>query len=510
MGLLGDGGRLIRAGWVLARYDALLPAEYQDKAPPWMRWAGRASRLLARRDRAENPGERFARALERLGPAYVKLGQFLSTRSDILEARFARGLARLQDQAKPFSDAVARRAVADALGRPLEEAFATFGPPAGAASVAQVHKAVTPLGETLAVKILRPGIKRQIAKDMAAFHRAARWVAAAFPPARRLEPVAFVATLERSLALECDLRLEAAACSELAEHARDLDGFETPSVDWSRTAARVLATEWINGAKLTDEAALEAQGVDRPSLAITVVRAFLSTALDHGVFHADMHPGNLFARGRSTLVAVDFGIVGRIGPRERRYLAEILFGFLRRDYRRIAEVHFEAGYVPSHFEVDDFAQALRAVGEPIFGKTADQVAMSRLLTQLFDVTALFDMRMRPELVLLQKTMVQVEGVARRLDPQGDIWSAARPVVERWIARELGPEGVISQAASDGRELLIAAQRLPATIHDLATAAERLAHAPAQTRERAQPRLWLAMGLGGGLALLGVGLGWAIG
>jgi ubiquinone biosynthesis protein len=272
--------------------------------------------------------------------------------------------------------------------------------------------------------------------------------------------------------LELDMRLEAAAASELAE-VMARDGYmRAPQVIWEGVGRRLLTLEWVQGAPLSAAATLELPGLDRPTLANNVIRAFLAQALDHGVFHADLHEGNLFVVAPDHLHAVDFGIVGRLGPGERRFLAEILWGFLRRDYRRIAEVHFEAGYVPARHNVDDFAQALRAVGEPIVGRPAREVSMGRLLGQLFEVTGLFDMHLRPELVLLQKTMVTVEGVARRIDPDNDIWVAARPIVERWIARELSP-------LSRARELMASGQK---ALEGLA----RLADAPAATAVVVRP------------------------
>jgi ubiquinone biosynthesis protein len=232
-----------------------------------------------------------------------------------------------------------------------------------------------------------------------------------------------------------------------------------PAVVWDGVAKRVLTLEWAEGLPLSDAAALEQVGLDRVRLAENLIRAFLAQALDHGVFHADLHEGNLFAAPPAMLTAVDFGIVGRLGPGERRYLAEILWGFLQRDYARVAAVHFEAGYVPAHHDRAAFAQALRAVGEPVFGRKAGDVSMGRLLAQLFEITALFDMRLRPELVLLQKTMVTVEGVARRIDPQSDIWAAAEPVVRRWITRELSPAVRIRAFADEAYSAIRALSRL---------------------------------------------------
>jgi ubiquinone biosynthesis protein len=446
--------RLLVAGWVLARYDALVPREADPLLPPSVRLAAKVVRLAsgpeARRGR---PGERLARAFEKLGPAAIKLGQLLSTRADIFGTEFAEDLGHLKDRLAPFPLAQAEAVVAASLGRPLRSLFVTFEEPVAAASLAQAHRATLVDGRKVAVKVLRPGVERRVAADIRAAALAARLADRLVPAARRLEPVAFVATVARSMELELDLRLEAAAASEMAEvMARDAY-MRVPPVVWEGVGKRVLTLEWAPGAPLSQASALAQPGLDRKALADNVIRAFLVQALDHGVFHADLHEGNLFVQPPAALTAVDFGIVGRLGPAQRRFLAEVLWGFLTRNYRRVAEVHFEAGYVPPRHNIDDFAQALRAVGEPNLGRPAREVSMGRLLGQLFEITALFDMHLRPELVLLQKTMATVEGVARRIDPDNDMWTAARPVVERWIARELSPAAQLRDAVGHGRRAL---------------------------------------------------------
>ncbi len=456
--------RLIRAGLVLARHDAILPHEYQAILPFPLRLLGRLARVFSAKGEG-GPGERLAQALEQLGPSYVKLGQFLASRGDILTPEIADGLAGLRDKMPPFSMDEARAALAEAFGEESTALFAGLQEPVAAASVAQVHPLVLKDGTKLAVKILRPGIEERINKDIEAMALGARLAERLFPASKRLEPTQFVNTLSRSLTLEMDLRMEAAGASELDEVMDGESGVAIPSVDWSRTRLRVFTMHWLDGAPLSNNDALNKSGVDKAKLAKIITGSFLQSALDDGVFHADMHEGNLFALDDGRLGMVDFGIIGRIGPAQRRYLAEILYGFLRRDYRRVAEVHFEAGYVPGIYGVDDFAQALRAVGEPIFGKTAKDVSMSHLLLQLFDVTAQFDMHLRPELVLLQKTMVQVEGVARMLDPDHDLWGTAAPVVENWIRRELGPEGMANDAYDTLRDLHRVLADLPRAIED---------------------------------------------
>ena len=383
----------------------------------------------------------------------IKIGQLMSTRADIFGATFAEDLSRLKDRLAPFPAEIARAQVEAALGAPLESQFSEFGEAVAAASLAQAHEARLHDGRRVAVKVLRPNIAARVARDSGAVLLAARLVDRYVPAAQRLEPVAFAQTVIRATELELDLRLEAAGCDELGG-VMAKDGYMTaPAVIWEGVGKQVLTLEWATGAPLSDPATLELPGLDRPMLAANLLRAFLSQALDHGVFHADLHEGNLFVAAPAQITAVDYGIIGRLGPDERRYLAEILWGFLNRDYPRVAEVHFRAGYVPAHHDRSAFAQALRAVGEPVFGRSASQVSMSRVLIQLFEITALFDMHLRPELVLLQKTMMTVEGVARRIDPECDIWSAADPVVRRWITRELAPPAQAVRLMQDGLEVL---------------------------------------------------------
>ncbi len=485
MGSVASALRLIAAGWVLARHDALLPREAASLAPPPLRYGAAALRFIAGgRSAPGRPGERLARAFERLGPAAIKLGQLLSTRADIFDAQFAEDLAGLKDRLPPFPTERARAEVEASLGRPLGALFTSFDPPVAAASLAQAHPATLLDGRRVAVKVLRPRVERRVAADIGALRLGALLVERFAPPLRRLEPRAFAAAVARSLALELDMRLEAAAASELGEAMGGADSYmRAPAVVWEGVGKRVLTLEWAQGSPLSAASSLELEGLDRPALADNVIRAFLSQALDHGVFHADLHEGNLFVAAPARLMAVDFGIVGRLGPKERRFLAEILWGFLRRDYRRVAEVHFEAGYVPPTQDVAAFAQALRAVGEPIFGRKAADVSMGRLLGQLFEITGLFDMHLRPELVLLQKTMVTVEGVARRIDPDNDIWAAARPIVERWIARELSPARRLRELAEHGLRV----------VEGLARQAEGLAPATTVVVERRTARAaWAAV------------------
>ncbi len=451
---LSAAARLAGAGWRLARADALLPRELRPLYPPGLERLSRLSGVLAgpaaRRGR---PGERLARCLEGMGPVAIKLGQLLSTRADIFGTEFALDLARLKDRLDPFPTEVARREIAASLGRPVEALFADLGAPVAAASLAQAHEARLADGRRVAVKVLRPGIERQVEADARVMGLAAGLAERFAPDAKRLEPRTLAASVIESVRRELDLRLEAAGADELgAVMARD--GYmSAPAVVWEGVGRRVLTLEWARGVPLSDPASLEAPGIDRQALATGLIRAFLAQALDHGVFHADLHEGNLFVSAPDRIEAVDFGIVGRLGPDERRYLAEILWGFLQRDYERVARVHFEAGYVPARHAVGDFAQALRAVGEPIFGRTARDVPMSRVLIQLFEITGQFDMHLRPELVLLQKTMMTAEGVARSIWPDLDIWTAADPVVRRWMTRELSPAARLGRLGEQAGRVL---------------------------------------------------------
>ncbi len=464
--------RLLRAGYVLARAGFFNFLDIGE-LPPRAQGPFRLAQLIERRGATPaERGQRISDAMNRLGPSYIKLGQFLATRQDIVGAEMADSLAALKDDLPPFPTEEARRIVEESLGQPIESVFESFSDSVAAASIAQVHKAVLIRAEgpqTVAVKVLRPGVRRRFARDLRTFYAGARFVEQNAPEARRLRPIAVVDILQRSVSLEMDLRLEAAAYSEMTENVTLEPDFHLPAVNWELTGRDVLVTEWVEGTRLADRDAIVAAGHDPKRIATSVVQSFLRHALRDGFFHADMHEGNLFVDAQGRLVAVDLGIMGRIGPKERRFLAEILFGFIRRDYQRIAEVHIEAGYVPRAHSAEDFAQALRAIGEPIHGHRASEISMAKLLGLLFEVTDLFDMQTRPELVLLQKTMVVVEGVARRLDPEFDMWSTAEPVVGKWIERNLGPTGRLEQAGG----ALSALSHFAGQVPELTRRAERL-------------------------------------
>ena len=431
--------RLLRTGWVLIRHDALVPTEYAEMVPWPVRFIGAISRIFSLGNRKGNAGERFARALQDLGPAYIKFGQVLATRGDMFDAEFARGLSVLKDKVPPFPLEKAEAMMEAEWGAPWSKHLASVSEPIAAASVAQVHKGVLHSGETVAIKVLRPNIHTRMTNDMATIALVARLAHRAVPNLRRLRPKDFVAEARRAVMLELDLRLEAAAQSEMAEIAEDTSLFRVPDLHWDLVGKDVLVSEWIDGTALSSDAILDLPESKRQALATKVIQSFLASTFEYGVFHADMHEGNLFLDADGQLVLLDFGILGRLGEEEIRFEIDTLFGFLQRDYYRIAEVHFDIGYVPPHHSVEEFASALRAVGEPIFGKRAEDVSMAKVLMQLLEITEIFDMELQPQLILLQKTMMQTEGVARRLDPEFDMWEASRPVVEKAVRREVGPE-----------------------------------------------------------------------
>ncbi len=459
--------RLARAGWVLAREGALAIVDRQE-LPAGLRLLVGIGRAVER-PAVKRTGtvERLTTALNRLGPTYVKFGQSLATRPDIVGAAAAAEFAVLQDKMAPFDTALVPGLLVEALGGRASE-LAELSAPIAAASIAQVHRAVlvdaAGKRQDVAVKILRPGIRQRFRDDLESYYAGARLAERAIPALRRLRPIDVVRTLERSARIELDLRLEAAAISEMTENIGADSGFIIPRVSWDHTTDSVLTTTWMEGIPIRDLEALEAAGLDRKALAQKLMQAFLRHAIRDGYFHADLHQGNLFADPRSgDIIAVDFGIMGRISRRERRFLADILYGFITRDYKLIARRHFEIGYVPRSQSVDDFAAAIRAIGEPLQGRKANDISMARVLGQLFQTTEMFEMQTRPELVLLQKSMVLVEGVSRALDPDLDIWTVSEPVVGDWVRREAGPLGRIEDIRDHLATAAEAVARLPALV-----------------------------------------------
>ena len=500
--------RLVRTGATFARTGALGVLLDALDASPLLRTTVNALAwpfvwLGYRGDDAMPP---VPRALTALGPAYIKFGQVLSTRPDVVGDELALQLKVLQDKLPPFSTARAREEIERELGQPVETIFSEFSEPVAAASIAQVHKAhLADTGQAVAVKVLRPGIERAFRRDIDAFWFAARMIDLLSPASRRLRPLEVIAHFEGVVMGELDLRLESAAASEFADSTAQDDGFTVPTVRWHLSGRRVMTLDWVEGIGAGEVAALDAAGHDRRALAERVLQLFLRHALRDGYFHGDMHQGNLKITAAGDIAAYDFGIMGRIDDYTRRVYAEILMGFIARDYRRVAEVHFEAGYVPGDRDIDDFARALRAVGEPIFGMDASRISMGRLLNYLFEVTERFGMETRTELILLQRTMVVVEGVARTLDPHMNIWQSARPVVERYIRESIGPEALVRDMARTARVLARFGPRLPqlteAALIDLSRP-----RGPLTNRPRPLRGLWFASGLIlGGLVVALAGL-----
>ena len=400
----------------------------------------------------------YAGAFQDIGPAAIKLGQTLATRPDLVGEEAARNLLTLQDDLPPISFAEVEAAIAASFGQPVSELFSEIDPePVGAASIAQVHRAVTTEGKKVAVKVLRPGIRERFARDIETYEWAAANLEALGGEAERLRPRLTIANFKRWTNRELDLRREAASASELADAMKGFEGYRIPAIDWDRTNGRVLTVDWIDGVKISRVDELKARGHDLPALAERLVLAFLTQAISGGFFHADMHQGNLFVEDDGTIAAIDFGIMGRIDRRARVWLAEILYGLTTGNYRRVAEIHFEAQYVPSYHSVEEFATALRAVGEPMRGKPVSELSVGQMLDGLFAITRDFDMQTQPHLLLLQKTMVMVEGIATQINPQINMWDVSAPYVRNWVRDELGPEAALAdRIRKDGETLL----RLP--------------------------------------------------
>lgn len=452
--------RLLKWGRILARHGALGGIERDVNTPPRIRRIIRIARFGARVPKVPA----YADALQAIGPAAIKLGQTLATRPDIVGDAAARDLLRLQDALPPLPYETIHAAMTRAFGRPPEDLFASIDPvPVGAASIAQVHSAITTDGRHVAVKVLRPGVEEEFARAIDTYQWAAAQIEAMGGELSRLRPRLVIETFKRWTARELDLRREAASASELAEAMAAQPDYIVPEIDWQRTTTRAMTIAWVDGIKLSDRAALVAAGYDLPKLANTLVHAFLRQAIAEGFFHADMHQGNLFALPDGRIAAIDFGIMGRIDRRARVWLAEILYGLITGNYKRVAEIHFEAGYVPAHHNVAEFATALRAVGEPMRGLAVKDMSIGMMLDGLFNITRDFDMQTQPHLLLLQKTMVMVEGVATSLDPDINLWDSAAPFVREWIRTELGPEAFVAdRIITDLRTLA----RLPELIRNI--------------------------------------------
>ncbi len=468
-------GRLLSILRTLARHDALFLLDETSLSTATVRAIRFVANIGVRTPpeiAALRPGERLSAALQALGPSFIKLGQALSVRSDLIGEALADDLSALQDRLPPFSGEDAIAAVEAEFGRPLPEIYESFDEtPVAAASIAQVHFAVTTDGEEVAIKILRPGVEQAFARDIDLL----RWLAALaermVPATRRLRPAEVIERLADWVAVEMDLRLEAAAGDELRANFEGDATFRVPRMDWSRTGQRVLTLERVSGTPVDEIDALTEAGHDIETLVANMARAFFLQVFRDGFFHADLHPGNLLVDEDGAIVALDFGIMGRIDRRTRYYLAEMLTGFLTGDYARVSAVHFRAGYVPADQSEEAFAQAARAIAEPILGLPLRDISLARLLAQLFQVTERFRMPAQPQLLLLQKTMLVAEGVGRRLYPETNMWELARPLIEDWMEDALSPEARAAEAFAEAGRLM---ERLPALVADLEGSVSALA------------------------------------
>ncbi|MBY8976657.1 2-polyprenylphenol 6-hydroxylase [Rhodobacteraceae bacterium NNCM2] len=506
--------RLLRTGATFERTGALVELLDAFAIRGWPRFAIRLiTKPVGVFGRKGDPSlPPIARAIQAMGPAYVKFGQILSTRPDVTGDEVEKQLRFLQDRLPPFPRDQAAAILQNELGAKGAALIKDFGEPVAAASIAQVHPAIwAETGEKVAVKVLRPGVDRQFRRDIGAFYFIAGFVDALVPGAKRLRPKDVVAHFEGVVNMELDLRLEAAAASEFRENTLEDHRLHVPKVMWEGCSRRVMTQEWVGGVPL-DPKRLAEEGHDLTAIGQNIISTFLRHALRDGFFHADMHQGNLRIAPDGTLLVLDFGIMGRLDPVTRRHYAEILYGFLTRNYRRVAEVHFEAGYVPPDRDVEKFAQALRAIGEPIFDENISQISMANLLAYLFETTERFGMETRTELILLQRTMVVVEGVARSLDPDSNIFEAARPVVESWIKENLGPPQLARDLFETAKILSRLGPRLPGLANELVMLAEeartRRAHPPPPPPPPPKRWPWAVGGVLAGGALMAAILSWA--
>ena len=445
--------RLFRMMKVLGRYGVLPNIEGHHIAA---RFA--VSLFQSRKDFKDGFGTRLAAALQKLGPSFVKFGQSLAVRADLIGRQAADELAQLQDQLPPFDGDVAISIVEVELNSNIKRLFNRFDTkPIAAASIAQVHLAETVDGDQVAVKILRPDIEKAFAKDIDLLVWLAECVEIWLPSFARFKLRAVVGEFEKTVSAELDLRLEAAAASALGDSMRDEIGFRVPTVDWSRTAHRVLTIERIYGIRIDDIDKIDEFGLDRREILRNSSAAFFHQVFRDGFFHADMHPGNMFVTEDGVLMPVDFGIMGYLDRATRYYLADMLLAFLRKDYKRVADIHFDAGLVPPNQSRNGFALAIRSVTEPIFECPLAEISIAQLLSRLFETAGTFQMEVQPQLLLLQKTMLVAEGVGRKLDPNSNMWVLSRPLIEKWMRRYRGPEARLKEGIEGFTSIL---SRLP--------------------------------------------------
>ena len=405
-------------------------------------------------------GEKLSVSLESMGTTFIKLGQFLATRPDIIGEQLSKELEDLQDKLPPFSQSKAKEMIKKDLGDNLYNSIINISEPVAAASIAQVHKAqIDDEGviKDVAIKILRPDIKKIFNEEVDALMLFAYIIESLIKKTKRLKLVEVVFLLKEVTNLEMDLRFEAAAANEYAENTKNDTGFKVPKIYWNYTSENIMTLDWIEGVSIRETAELEKRSIDPKKIASDLIQHFLRHAVRDGFFHADMHQGNIFINESGEIVPIDFGIMGRLDNLSQRFLAEILFGFIQRDYKKVAEVHLTAGLVPKNVPVNDLAQALRSIGEPIFGQSIKNISGGKLLKQLFDVTEKFNMQTQPQLLMLQKTMVVVEGVARRLNPETNIWETSKPVLEKWLKETKDPINSINETLKESVDVL---KRLP--------------------------------------------------
>ena len=408
----------------------------------------------------KKPGEKLCNALEEMGTTFIKLGQFLATRPDIIGEALADDLVKLQDRLPAFELHDAKKILKKEIGENLYSNIQDISEPIAAASIAQVHLAKIEIENQtrlVAIKILRPEIEKKFNEELDALMLFAYIIENTFSKTKRLKLVEVVHLLREITNIEMDLRFEAAAANELYENTKNDIGFNVPKIYWNYTTKKILTLDKVDGISIREQKLLEESGVNLKLLAENLIQHFLKQAVRDGFFHGDMHQGNLFVDFKGNIIPVDFGIMGRLDKNNRKYLAEILYGFIQRDYTKVAEVHFQAGLVPQSTSKEEFAQALRSVGEPIFGQSIKDISGGNLLSQLFEITEKFNMQTQTPLLLLQKTMVVVEGVARKLSPDTNIWEVSRPILEDWIKNVKGPKATFDSAINTSSEIL---KRIP--------------------------------------------------
>jgi len=412
----------------------------------------------------ENRAARLRIALEDLGPIFVKFGQMLSTRRDLLPDDIANELAKLQDQVPPFSFSIAKNILEKAYRKPLKQQFIDFQEtPVASASVAQVHFAKLYTGQEVAVKILRPNIKKQIERDIKLLAWLAYILESLWNDGRRLKPREVVSEFARHTKSELNLLLEAGHCSHLGENFKDKKLLIVPEVYWDHCYDNVMVMERMNGIPISNIKELNKRNIDIPTLARNGVEIFFTQVFRDGFFHADMHPGNIQVRTDGKYIALDFGIMGTLSEEDKKYLARNFLCFFKRDYRGVAEAHVESGWVPSGTSVDEFENAIRSVCEPIFNKPLKEISFGKLLIRLFQTSRQFNMEIQPQLTMLQKTLLNVEGLGRDLDPNLDLWQTASPFLETWLKKEMGPKKIIGDIKKELPHFLSLAPRVPTLI-----------------------------------------------